>query len=140
MISFGGRTVVGFGLGANPIDPMPGTQWMGNPAAENCVAKGGKLTTYTNPNGDQGGLCTLPDGSVCEEWALFNGKCAPGDSKKLSTRAANLILPGAVGAAIGGLIGYGVKRNAHGAGVGALVGGVAPYALVAAIIVGGWRP
>ncbi len=44
------------------------------------------------------------------------------------------------GAAIGGLIGYGIKRNVRGAAVGALAGAVAPFVLAAAVIASGWRP
>jgi hypothetical protein len=44
------------------------------------------------------------------------------------------------GAVLGGLIGYGVKRNARGAVVGALVGAASPFVVTAAIITSGWRP
>jgi hypothetical protein len=44
------------------------------------------------------------------------------------------------GAVIGGLIGYVVKRNAHGAAVGALVGAAAPFALATVIVASGWTP
>ena len=46
----------------------------------------------------------------------------------------------AVGAVTGGIIGYCVKKDAHGAAVGALVGAAAPFALAAAILASGWRP
>lgn len=77
-VSFGGRTVSGFGLGATESQPP----------------------SHISP------LLTFPAG----------------------------------GAVIGGLIGYCVKRNAHGAAVGALVGAAAPFALVAVIAASGWRP
>ena len=44
------------------------------------------------------------------------------------------------GAAIGGLIGYAIKRNAKGAAVGGAIGAAAPFALAAVIIASGWRP
>jgi hypothetical protein len=44
------------------------------------------------------------------------------------------------GAVIGGLIGYCVKRDAHGSAVGALVGAATPFALAAVILASGWRP
>jgi hypothetical protein len=28
-------------------------------------------------SGGEYGLCELPDGSTCEEWALFRGECGP---------------------------------------------------------------
>lgn len=77
-LAFGGRAVVGFGLGA----------------------------TENPPQGHISPLLTFPAG----------------------------------GAVIGGLIGYGIKRNAHGAAVGALVGAAAPFAVAVAVIASGWRP
>ncbi|MEH6421953.1 putative hemolysin [Pseudomonas sp. CGJS7] len=49
---------------------------MANPASVNCQKLGGKLEIRTGKDGGQYGLCALPDGRVCEEWALFrDGKC-----------------------------------------------------------------
>ena len=45
-----------------------------NPASVNCVEKGGKLSIVDKPDG-QIGMCTLSDGTVCEEWAYFRGEC-----------------------------------------------------------------
>ena len=45
-----------------------------NPASENCVKNGGKLTIVDEPAG-QKGICTLPSGKECEEWAYFRGEC-----------------------------------------------------------------
>lgn len=61
---------------------------------------------------------------------------APPPQKHLST----LITVPVGGAVIGGLIGYAVKRNAHGAAVGALVGAATPFAVAAVIFASGWRP
>jgi hypothetical protein len=44
------------------------------------------------------------------------------------------------GAVIGGLIGYGIKRDASGAAVGALIGAASPFVLAVAVIASGWRP
>jgi hypothetical protein len=60
----------------------------------------------------------------------------PPPQKRLST----LITFPAGGAVIGGLIGYCVKRDAHGAAVGALVGAAAPLAPTAVILASGWTP
>jgi len=46
-----------------------------NPASEYCVKMGGKLEMRTDENGGQFGICHLPDGVDCEEWALFRGEC-----------------------------------------------------------------
>ena len=51
-----------------------------NPASTNCVEKGGKLEIVKGEAGEIG-MCILPDGTTCEEWALFRGECKPGDQK-----------------------------------------------------------
>jgi len=50
-----------------------GTQ-IANPASVNCINKGGKLSIVDKPEG-QVGMCTLSDGTVCEEWAYFREEC-----------------------------------------------------------------
>jgi uncharacterized protein len=45
-----------------------------NPASVNCEKKGGKLEIVDEEAG-QKGICTLPDGTKCEEWAYFRGEC-----------------------------------------------------------------
>lgn len=50
-----------------------------NPASTNCVNLGGTLEIVDEAEG-QIGLCHLPDGRVCEEWALFrDGACITPD-------------------------------------------------------------
>jgi putative hemolysin len=46
-----------------------------NPASVNCINMGGKLTFKHSPQGEFG-MCQLPSGKVCEEWALFRGECS----------------------------------------------------------------
>lgn len=49
---------------------------MANPASMHCQKLGGTLEIRTGKDGGQYGLCHLPDGRVCEEWALMrDGKC-----------------------------------------------------------------
>lgn len=49
---------------------------MANPASVHCQKLGGTLEIRTGKDGGQYGLCHLPDGRVCEEWALMrDGKC-----------------------------------------------------------------
>lgn len=48
---------------------------LANPASVNCVNTGNKLVLIQNT-----GICVFPDGSYCEEWALFRGKCAKGQN------------------------------------------------------------
>jgi len=47
---------------------------MANPAAVACLEAGGKLTKIYTDKGEQG-MCTLPSGEVCEEWAFYKGTC-----------------------------------------------------------------
>jgi putative hemolysin len=48
---------------------------LANPASGNCIKVGGKLTIQRTLQGDVG-MCQLPSGKVCEEWALFRGECS----------------------------------------------------------------
>ncbi len=54
---------------------------MPNPASEFCIKKGGKLKIERDEQGNQFGICHLPDGTVCEEWKFFKGECGPGRQK-----------------------------------------------------------
>jgi putative hemolysin len=59
--------------------PEDGSQ-IANPASANCEQKGGKIELRTAEDGSQGGVCVFPDGSECEEWALYRGECTPGSN------------------------------------------------------------
>jgi putative hemolysin len=48
---------------------------MPNPASVYCEQNGNKLEIYTAADGSQSGVCVLPDGSTCDEWAYFRGEC-----------------------------------------------------------------
>lgn len=54
-------------------ESIPSTQ-IANPASVNCIEKGGKLSIVDKSEG-QIGMCTLSNGTVCEEWAYFRGEC-----------------------------------------------------------------
>lgn len=45
-----------------------------NPASVHCEKEGGTLEIVDTDEG-QVGMCTLPDGTECEEWAYFRGEC-----------------------------------------------------------------
>ncbi len=45
-----------------------------NPASTFCIESGGTLEIVETPEG-QTGNCTLPNGTVCEEWVFFRGEC-----------------------------------------------------------------
>jgi putative hemolysin len=51
---------------------------LANPASVYCEQNDGKLEFRTDASGGQMGICVFADGSECEEWAYFNGECAPG--------------------------------------------------------------
>ena len=48
-----------------------------NPASVYCQQQGYDLEMRTDDAGTTG-YCIFPDGTECEEWAYFRGKCAPG--------------------------------------------------------------
>jgi len=52
-----------------------GSSALANPAAQNCVAKGGKVDIREGKNG-QYGVCLFPNGKECDEWALYKGQCS----------------------------------------------------------------
>ncbi|MFY9981801.1 MAG: DUF333 domain-containing protein [Methanoregula sp.] len=57
-----------------------GTAGMPNPAAVNCGNVGGTTEIMMNPDGSQYGMCNFPNGTSCEEWALFRGEgCKAGN-------------------------------------------------------------
>lgn len=58
----------------NPATKNTANTQIANPASVNCIEKGGKLSIVDKPEG-QVGMCTLSDGTVCEEWAYFRGEC-----------------------------------------------------------------
>jgi putative hemolysin len=50
---------------------------MANPASVHCANLRGASEIREGPGG-QYGMCRLPDGKVCEEWALYRDKvCQP---------------------------------------------------------------
>lgn len=51
---------------------------LANPASVNCVKNvGGTLEIRKDPQGNEYGVCHLPDGGECEEWALYRGEPCP---------------------------------------------------------------
>jgi uncharacterized protein len=62
---------------------------MPNPASAYCIQHGGKLEIRTAADGSQNGVCSLPDGSTCDEWAYFRGECGAAGQNKLAPTPAN---------------------------------------------------
>lgn len=50
---------------------------MPNPASVYCEQNGNRLEIVTADDGSQSGRCVFPDGSACDEWAYYRGKCDP---------------------------------------------------------------
>lgn len=64
-----------------------------NPASVYCKEQGGTLRIEENEKG-QYGVCTLPDGTECEEWVYFRGECPKEEAKeeqKEETKSPNLL-------------------------------------------------
>jgi len=75
---------------------------MPNPASVYCEQNGNTLEIRTADDGSQNGICVFPDGSTCDEWAYYRGKCGFA-SQKNSTPA---IVVEATSTASGGIGGY----------------------------------
>lgn len=67
-----------------PLSPQPEPAATGtpeanlpNPASVNCRERGNTLEIRTEADGSQQGVCVLPDGTECDEWAYFRGECSP---------------------------------------------------------------
>jgi hypothetical protein len=67
--------------GCKPFTPVTTTAaaiGMANPASVNCGNVGATSEIMNNPDGSQYGMCKFPNGTACEEWALFRGEgCKP---------------------------------------------------------------
>jgi len=50
---------------------------LANPASVNCVAKDGKSIIVQASDGSEYGVCQLPSGKICEEFAFLRGECKP---------------------------------------------------------------
>jgi len=57
-----------------PVSTPNYTSQLPNPASVYCVNNNGSLRLVDSESG-QYGLCTLPSGEVCEEWAFYRGEC-----------------------------------------------------------------
>jgi len=57
------------------IDNQGNSTTLANPASEFCIKNGGKIEMRIDSQGGQFGICHLPDGTECEEWAFLKGEC-----------------------------------------------------------------
>ncbi len=53
-----------------------------NPASVKCEEDGHNLQIRKDEDGNEYGVCLFSDSTECEEWAYYNGECAPGDCDK----------------------------------------------------------
>ncbi|MEI7855912.1 MAG: DUF333 domain-containing protein [Methanomicrobiales archaeon] len=61
-----------------PVTTTAAAVGMANPASVNCGKVGATSEIMNNPDGSQYGMCKFPNGTACEEWALFRGEgCKP---------------------------------------------------------------
>ncbi len=56
-------------------DRHDGVQSMRNPAAVYCAGLGYEYKIVSLPDGNQQGVCVLPDGKVCDAWDFLAGRC-----------------------------------------------------------------
>ncbi len=107
-----------------------GRMGLDNPASANCVTLGGTVVTRKDAVGNAYAVCVFPNGSECEEWALYRNECEPasaavGEVQKTSPKLLNW----AVAAGAGALAGLFVASRSSkkfvprlaGAGVGAAI-------------------
>ena len=68
-----------------------------NPASVFCEGQGGRLEIREDAEANQTGFCIFPDGSECDEWALFRNECQPGSTatQVAPPTAALVVAPGA---------------------------------------------
>ena len=59
---------------ATPTMTTPAQSTIANPASVNCGQVGGITEIKTDASGGQYGMCTFPNSTSCEEWALFRGQ------------------------------------------------------------------
>jgi putative hemolysin len=64
------------------------TVGMANPASVYCEERGGSLKLEGSV-----GMCELPDGEFCEEWAYFRGECPDWNKDDMSAKCKPLHIP-----------------------------------------------
>ncbi|OPY39078.1 MAG: hypothetical protein A4E35_00312 [Methanoregula sp. PtaU1.Bin051] len=83
---------------AAPAQPtaLP-TAGLANPASVSCVEKGGTVEIKKDASGGEYGMCNFPNGTSCEEWALFRGEgCKPGVELSATATVIGMPNPAAV--------------------------------------------
>ncbi|MBN2114738.1 MAG: DUF333 domain-containing protein [Acidimicrobiia bacterium] len=70
----------------SPGQSLGGETGIANPASVYCQEQGGTLDLAT-------GICTLADGTECDEWAFYRGECGPGQAMGEAVIGGNAQLP-----------------------------------------------
>lgn len=73
-----------------PVSTGTPSAFLPNPASVYCEEQGNVSEIRTAADGSQSGVCILPDGRECDEWAYFRGECgltAPPTTAPLPTPA-----------------------------------------------------
>jgi predicted secreted protein/putative hemolysin len=73
---------------ATPAATSPPQAGMANPASLYCGEAGGTLAIEKDAAGGEYGMCTFPNGTSCEEWALFRGEGCKAGVTAVTTTAA----------------------------------------------------
>jgi putative hemolysin len=67
---------------------------LANPASVNCEKVGGKVDIKKDATGAEYGMCLFPNGTSCEEWALFRGEgCKDASGAAVTTTAPVIGMP-----------------------------------------------
>lgn len=82
-----------------PNVPPTAAAGLPNPASANCIKQGGDLIIRTDAAGEVG-YCQFPDGSECEEWALFRNECQPKSAATITSTTGVTVLVPLVSAAV----------------------------------------
>jgi hypothetical protein len=69
-----------------PGQSLGGETGIANPASAFCEEQGGTVDLAS-------GVCTLPDGTQCDEWALYRGECGPGQASGEAVIGGNAQIP-----------------------------------------------
>jgi putative hemolysin len=69
---------------AASCSPRTAVTNIANPASMYCEENGGRLEFRQGATGGVAGVCVLPDGSACDEWAYFRAECGPAASITLT--------------------------------------------------------
>jgi len=111
------------------LSGLRGNMGAENPASANCIAQGGTEVIRKTAAGEYG-VCVFPNGSECEEWALYRKECQPAsatveESQKTYPRLLNYGIAAGAGALVGLLVAASKSKKfvprLAGAGVGAAV-------------------